>query len=257
MSVIRVENGAAAGLESRPFYDIFNGGQGPLKTAVVLLEAAMWAIEDIGNVTTSLFHEIANPISKAASLAAPICCISDAVKFVDNARLKMMQMYEEMTWTRFEDFTHTLLNIAQRISEFVYGLIRMEIIGDAIQMVFFKGLKSGLKIMHYVYVLREVNVSDAKLHTIENDELKEWKRLENNAKVIGAISNICYHAVVITAVLFGSVVSGKIVLAVGIASFLGGVSAHYIQSYRENFENELSAEKFNRFVRTHGGWEAA
>lgn len=254
---VDVQNQQVVPIENRPFRSLFTGGRGPLKTTIVVSEAMMWLGSAVNDLVDAKMVSVLNPISKAASLAAPICCFPDAIKFGTDVVRNASRMYEDCSWTTFNDFSHSLVNMAQRVAEFVYGLIRMEIVGDAIQMVFFKGLKSTLQIAHNVYVIHEVSVSESKLDKIEFDSVRKLKSDENAAKFIRAIVNIAYHSVVILAVTLGGVITGKMILAIGIASLVAGVTAHYIECAREDEESKLQAEHINRLIAKAGGWQAA
>ncbi len=254
MSGITIVNGVAVPKQSDPFRSLFTGGRGSLKTTAALAEALMWISESTGEFVNSSVTTILKPISKSSSLASTICCFPDAIKFSIDAVKKAKAMAVEVSWSKFNQFSHTMIIVAERISEFVYGLMRLEIVGDALQMIFFKGLKSTFQIGHNVYVIREVNESDSKLNNIESDRVRDLKRLENNFKVIRSIINLCYHSLVIVAIVVGSVITGKMILAVGIASLASGIASHYVACERGNLENVLAAEKMNKIIEKAGGW---
>lgn len=254
---IKIENKQAVPVERTPFRTLFTGGTGPLKTSIVITETLMWMGEKVNDAVDAKLVSVLNPISKAAAIAAPVCCFPDAIKFSTDVVRDAEKMFSELSWTTFNDFSHVFVKMVQKISEFVYGLMKLEIIGDAIQMMFFKGLKSGLQIVHNVYVIHEVRIAEGSLGKIEYAEVRALKADENAAKFIRAVVNIAYHSVVILSVTLGSVITGKMILATAIVSLVAGVAAHYIECAREDLESKLQADHVNRLIEKAGGWEAA
>lgn len=227
------------------FRSLLSGGSGPLEVIGLFAEGINWGNESLGVLSDRVVEGL-DTLSGAVFRAAPICCLPEALVEMSNGWENLTTLVNDPTGKNLYNLSHTMVNIAYKVTKFVGGMIALGLMGDPAMRGACQIGRNVLRLIHRGYVFYDLTDMQSEQEWVNIDpKLRKW---QEDWKIIANVSGVGMHVISILSVVLSGVITGKIVLFASLTTLTLGIISLVVEQMVAQAKGEWCANEIKNYL---------